>query len=347
MVLHHKEKWHDLNHPQPLTLECHCDQRLHYPAVCWTFCRALSWLYNLYNDGSLHCIWPQSLSRWVMQPYYLSDLTWHLLPDCPISRMDELLCHLPKQCCVHLSTWDWYCLKFSGWYQCSQAMNLIWTSQWHLQNSAWQLHDSLIFVEELSGPQLHSTLPQACWSTVSAKKFFVCRPEVTVVGQTSNYEGCTPDDSKVSKVCSWPACLLKMEVCSFLGLAGTIHTWVKDFTSITQPLVQLTKPNIFFIWIAKHQQAMDHLKEAVASSSVVCPFNYTSTNEVILLVNSSHITIRYILSQVVLWVPHFQPLFMTTDTPYNMLCLTSVSLHLNSICPLNPGHWLGHLYYGS
>ena len=49
-------------------------------------------------------------------------------------------------------------------------------------------------------------------ATVSAKKLFMCRPEVIVVGQTCNYEGRIPDESKVSKIRDWPPCETKTEV---------------------------------------------------------------------------------------------------------------------------------------
>ena len=41
--------------------------------------------------------------------------------------------------------------------------------------------------------------------TVLAKKLFICQPEVIVVGQTCNYNGRIPDQSKVAKIRNWPS----------------------------------------------------------------------------------------------------------------------------------------------
>ena len=135
-------------------------------------------------------------------------------------------------------------------------------------------------------------------ATVSAKKLFMCRSEVIIVGQTCNYEGWVPDESKVSKIRNWPPCQTKTKVRGFLGTAGTIRIWIKDFSAISHPLVHLTKKDVPFDWGEKEQLTMDTLKSAVVSSPAIRPLDYSSSNEVILAVNSSHIAVGYILSQV-------------------------------------------------
>jgi hypothetical protein len=59
-------------------------------------------------------------------------------------------------------------------------------------------------------------------ATVSATKLFLCVPEVTVVGQQCTYEGHIPDQTKVSKILSWPTCKSKTDVHAFLGTMGTV-----------------------------------------------------------------------------------------------------------------------------
>ena len=135
-------------------------------------------------------------------------------------------------------------------------------------------------------------------ATVSAKKLFMCCPEVIVVSQTCNYDSRIPDESKVSKICHWPPCETKTKVRGFLGTAGTVRIWIKDFTAISRPLVHLMKKDVPFIWRELEQSSMDTLKSAILSSPAIRPLNYSSSNEVILAVDSSHITVGYILSQV-------------------------------------------------
>ena len=53
-----------------------------------------------------------------------------------------------------------------------------------------------------------------------------------------------------------------------------------------------------FVWGDAEQQAMDSLKAAVISSPAIRPINYSSTNKVILAINSSFIACGWILSQL-------------------------------------------------
>ena len=122
--------------------------------------------------------------------------------------------------------------------------------------------------------------------------------EFIIVGQTCNYDGCIPDESKVSKIHDWPPCETKTEVQGFLGTAGTVHIWIKDFAAISRPLVHLTKKDVPFVWGELEQSSMDTLKSAILSSPAIRPLDYSSSNEVILAVDSSHIAVGYILSQV-------------------------------------------------
>ena len=135
-------------------------------------------------------------------------------------------------------------------------------------------------------------------ATVSAKKLFLCHPEVVIVGQVCNYDRHIPDSSKVSKIHDWPPCEMKTEVRGFLGIAGTVCIWIKDFAVLARPLVHLTKIHIPFNWGPDEQFAMDQLKHAILGSPAIHPIDYQSNNEVILAVDSSQIAVGYILSQI-------------------------------------------------
>ena len=135
-------------------------------------------------------------------------------------------------------------------------------------------------------------------ATVSAKKLFLCHLEVVIVGQVCNYDGHIPDSSKISKICDWLPCKTKTEVHSFLGIAGTVCIWIKDFAVLARPLVHLTKIHVPFNWGPDEQSAMDQLKHTNLSSPAIHPIDYQSNNKVILAVNSSQIAVGYILSQI-------------------------------------------------
>lgn len=135
-------------------------------------------------------------------------------------------------------------------------------------------------------------------ATVSAKKLFLCRPELVVVGQLSTYEGRVPDKSTVIKIKTWPPCEDISEVRGFLGTAGTVRIWIQDFAEISRPLVDLTKKDTDFEWLELQQASMDQLKDAVISCPAIRPIDYKSGLGVILAVDLSFKACGYILLQL-------------------------------------------------
>jgi hypothetical protein len=134
-------------------------------------------------------------------------------------------------------------------------------------------------------------------ATVSAKKIFLAVPKVIVLGHKCTYEGRIPDDSKVSKVRTWLPCKTVSDVRAFLGTAGTMRIWIKDFSSIARPLVDLTRKDADFVWQDEHDQAMEQLKTAIITSPALIPINYKSECKVYLAVDSSFRVVGWILSQ--------------------------------------------------
>ena len=134
-------------------------------------------------------------------------------------------------------------------------------------------------------------------AAVSAKKIFLEVPEVIVLGYKCTYEGRIPDDSKVAKVRTWPSCKTVSDVRAFLGPAGTMRIWIKDFSSIARPLVDLTRKDADFVWQDEHDRAMEQLKAAIIASPALIPIDYGSERKVYLAVDSSFRAVSWILSQ--------------------------------------------------
>ena len=76
--------------------------------------------------------------------------------------------------------------------------------------------------------------------TVLAKKFVLTAPDATIVGHKCTFEGHIPHDKKVQKIHDGPQCQNITQVCRFLGMCGVLHIFIKGFTSIARPLVNLT-----------------------------------------------------------------------------------------------------------
>ena len=146
---------------------------------------------------------------------------------------------------------------------------------------------------------VHRILHRLCCAgaTVSAKKLFVAVPEVVILGHKCNYEGCVPDDSKIAKIRDWPSCKDISDVRGFLGMTGYMHIWIKNYSAIACPLVNLTRKGETFAWEDQHVEAMQHLKNAIINSSALISIDYTTDRPVFLAVDSSFRGVGWILSQ--------------------------------------------------
>jgi hypothetical protein len=134
-------------------------------------------------------------------------------------------------------------------------------------------------------------------ATVSASKLFIAVPEVVILGHKCNYEGRVPDDSKIAKIRDWPNCKSLADVRAFLGLAGYMRIWIKGYSTIARPLVDLTRKGALFVWQDQHEQAMQVLKDAIIQSPALVSIDYSTDRAVYLSVDSSVRGVGWILAQ--------------------------------------------------
>ena len=134
-------------------------------------------------------------------------------------------------------------------------------------------------------------------ATVSAKKLFVAVPEVVILGHKCNYEGRIPDDSKIARIRDWPSCKDISDVRGFLGLTGYMRIWIKNYSAIARPLVNLTRKGETFTWEDQHADSMQRLKNAIVNSPALISIDYSTDRPVFLAVDSSFRGVGWILSQ--------------------------------------------------
>lgn len=145
-------------------------------------------------------------------------------------------------------------------------------------------------------PSSHALIG-TCWRNHLSKEDLCAIPEVIVLGHKCTYEGCILDESKVAKVCTWLPCKTVSDVHAFLGTAGTMCIWIKDFSSIARPLIDLTRKDADFVWQDEHNHAMKQLKTAIITSPALIPIDYKSKRKVYLAVDSSFWAVGWILSK--------------------------------------------------
>jgi hypothetical protein len=133
---------------------------------------------------------------------------------------------------------------------------------------------------------------------VSATKFVLATPTAIIVRHKCTFEGHVPEDSKVQKICDWPECRTVMQVHGFLGTCSILRIFIHNFLKIACPLINLTRKNVAFKWGEEQQVAMQTLKDVILESPALRAIDYKCGHEVILVVNTSNITVGYILLQV-------------------------------------------------
>jgi hypothetical protein len=71
---------------------------------------------------------------------------------------------------------------------------------------------------------------------------------VFFLGYVVTPQGIEVDEMRIEAIESWPVPQSITQVRSFLDLAGFYHRFVKDFSTITAPLHELTKKGMVFHW---------------------------------------------------------------------------------------------------
>ena len=109
--------------------------------------------------------------------------------------------------------------------------------------------------------------------TRNQSKCAFSKSEINFFGLVFPAEGVGPDPKKVAAIKNAPHPNSQAEVRSLLGLATYMSRFIKDFSTITAPLCELTRKHASFKWQPCHQTALDRLKEALTSEDVIAYFD--------------------------------------------------------------------------
>ncbi|XP_024042705.1 uncharacterized mitochondrial protein AtMg00860-like [Citrus sinensis] len=109
------------------------------------------------------------------------------------------------------------------------------------------------------------------------KKCTFCMEKVVFLGFVVSANGIEMDQEKVRAIRAWPTPKSITKVRSFHGLASFYQQFVKDFSTIAAPLLDVVKNNVAFTLSIDHDKTFIDLKERLCFAPVLAlpAFNLT------------------------------------------------------------------------
>ena len=95
------------------------------------------------------------------------------------------------------------------------------------------------------------------------------KPELEYLGHVVTKEGVKPNPKKIQAVKDFKTPKTATHIKSFLGLVGHYRKFIRNFSKITKPLIDLTKKDALFHWTDKQQLAFDTLKQKLCEAPVL------------------------------------------------------------------------------
>ena len=124
--------------------------------------------------------------------------------------------------------------------------------------------------------QVFDALRKACLK-IKLKKGYFCFPSIAFLGHIVGRNGIAPDPAKIEKVKNFPEPTNLKELRGALGLFSYYRKFVKDFSKIAKPLLDLLKKDAPFSWKEKQQTAFDYLKKKLIEAPTLPTQKYATT----------------------------------------------------------------------
>lgn len=143
--------------------------------------------------------------------------------------------------------------------------------------------------------QVLSTL-RAYEILLNYEKCIVRKKEVTFLGHQLSEEGISPMKGKTEAIQSFRAPTTTQEVKSFLGLAGYLMKFIPDYATMNEPLRELTKKDVTFVWKKDQQSAFDKIRQALCNPPILGYFD--SSDRTIVITDASPVGLGAVLTQI-------------------------------------------------
>jgi hypothetical protein len=131
------------------------------------------------------------------------------------------------------------------------------------------------------------------FAKISKCEFFVT--ETKFLGLIVGRDGFKMDPEKVKTILEWKTPRSATDVLRFNGFCNFYRRFIRNYSRIVTPLINLTKKNAVFNWSIECQDAFELLKYTVASAPTLKPFDWTK--EAIVETDASDFVSGGVLSQ--------------------------------------------------
>ena len=131
------------------------------------------------------------------------------------------------------------------------------------------------------------------FAKLSKCEFFVT--ETKFLGLIVGRDGFKMDPEKVKTILEWKTPRSVTDVLRFNGFYNFYRRFIRDYSKIVTPLINLTKKNAPFNWTPSCEEAFQLLKSTVASAPTLRPFDWTK--QVVVETDASDFVSAGVLSQ--------------------------------------------------
>ena len=162
------------------------------------------------------------------------------------------------------------------------------------------ISDDIIVFGEIQADHdrsLDQTLQRLCDSglTLNKEKCLFSVSELVFFGCKISAAGLSPDDKKVEAIQNGRAPANVGEVGSFLGVVNYCAPFIPNFATVSEPLRQLTRTGVKWVWGKPQQLAFNQLKDSLTSDCVMAHYNPEAETE--LRIDASPVGLGAILMQ--------------------------------------------------
>ena len=109
--------------------------------------------------------------------------------------------------------------------------------------------------------------------TVNEDKCQFCMPSIEFMGHLLSEHGIGPTESKVQDILNARRPESAAEVTSFLGLVNFSARYIKDLSTVAEPLRKFTRQGIPFKWGRTEEESFNELKRRLANSETLGYFD--------------------------------------------------------------------------